>query len=146
MIISKTYKTLDGSTDMYINIGKERIHFQCNNIHLRYGKFVTRDKELQEKIESSPLYDRFFTLLESVVIDDTPDVPVMDAAPVLTSDDIDDVPESEVHSFNNFNELRNFLSRRDDVRFEEVRSYIKAKEVADKLGIKFKILNPNSNE
>ena len=38
------------------------------------------------------------------------------------------------------------ISSRDDVRFEEVRSYIKAKEVADRLGIKFKIVNPNVNE
>ena len=80
------------------------------------------------------------------MIDGTPDEPKKDDPVILTSDNIDDVPADDIHSFSNFNELRNFLSSRDDVRFEEVRSYIKAKEVADRLGIKFKIVNPNVNE
>ena len=146
MIQSKTYKTINGCTDLSITINNERVHFQCNNIFLKYGKFTTRDKQLQDAIENSPYYDEIFTLLETRVIDNTPDEPKKDEPVILTSDNIDDVPADDIHSFSNFNELRNFLSSRDDVRFEEVRSYIKAKEVADRLGIKFKIVNPNVNE
>ena len=146
MIQSKTYKTINGCTDLYITINTERVHFQCNNIFLKYGKFTTRDKDLQDAIENPPYYDEIFTLLETRVVDGTPDEPKKDEPVILTSDNIDDVPADDIHSFSNFNELRNFLSSRDDVRFEEVRSYIKAKEVADRLGIKFKIVNPNVNE
>ena len=146
MIQSKTYKTINGCTDLYITINNERVHFQCNNIFLKYGKFTTRDKQLQDAIENSPYYDDIFTLLETRVIDGTLDEPKKEEPVILTSDNIDDVPAEEIKSFSNFNELRNFLSSRDDVRFEEVRSYIKAKEVAARLGIKFKIVNPNVNE
>lgn len=146
MIQSKTCKTINGCTDLYITINTERVHFQCNNIFLKYGKFTTRDKDLQDAIENSPYYDEIFTLLETRVIDNTPDEPKKDEPAILTSDNIDDVPADDIHSFSNFNELRNFLSSRDDVRFEEVRSYTQAKEVADRLGIKFKIVNPNANE
>ena len=54
MIQSKTYKTINGCTDLYITINNERVHFQCNNIFLKYGKFTTRDKNLQDAIENSP--------------------------------------------------------------------------------------------
>ena len=146
MIQSKTYKTINGCTDLYITINTERVHFQCNNIFLKYGKFTTRDKQLQDAMENAPYYDEIFTLLETRVIDNTPDEPKKEEPVILTSDNIDDVPAEDIKSFSNFNELRNFLSSRDDVRFEEVRSYTKAKEVADRLGIKFKIVNPNANE
>ena len=103
MIQSKTYKTINGCTDLYITINNERVHFQCNNIFLKYGKFTTRDKGLQDAMENSPYYDEIFTLLETRVIDGTPDEPKKDEPVILTSDNIDDVPADDIHSFSNFN-------------------------------------------